>query len=146
MASITTISRPSFSAPPLRLSSSFPLNPCHKIVYVPPRHTKLVTLAMEGDNDWGARDPFPAEIASNFGDKVLGFGSTEHKILIPNLAALSLSRLECSPKPFALSEQDAQNLLRKVQSLPYPYQCFFKILCFLVCCCVNLGYGLCWCS
>ncbi|KAK1399706.1 4a-hydroxytetrahydrobiopterin dehydratase [Heracleum sosnowskyi] len=116
MASITTIARSSFSTPPLNLPSSFPPNPCRKNMYAPPKHTKLITLAIEGegDNDFGARDPFPAEIESNFGDKVLGFGSTEHKILIPNLAALSLSRLECSNKPFALSEQDAQNLLRKV--------------------------------
>lgn len=117
-SSIATLGRPSLSAPPLSLSC-FPSNPCPKITYAPPRHTKLITLAIEGDNDFGARDPFPAEIESNFGDKVLGFGSTEHKILIPNLAALSLSRLECSSKPFALSEQDAQNLLRKVQSLLY---------------------------
>ncbi|KAL8149347.1 putative pterin-4-alpha-carbinolamine dehydratase, chloroplastic [Apium graveolens] len=114
MASITTLPRPSFSAPPLHLSTPFPTNPCPKIKFTPFRHTKLITLAMEGDNDFGARDPFPAEIESNFGDKVLGFGSTEHKILIPNLAALSLSRLECSPQPFALADQDAQNLLRKV--------------------------------
>lgn len=126
MASITTIARPSFSAPPLHLSSSFPTNPCRKIMYAPPRHTKLITLAIEGDNDFGARDPFPAEIESNFGDKVLGFCSTEHKILIPNVAALSLSRLDCSPKPFALSEQDAQDLLRKVQSLQWPMCFFFK--------------------
>lgn len=103
-------------------------------MYAPPRHTKLITLAIEGDNDFGARDPFPAEIESNFGDKVLGFCSTEHKILIPNVAALSLSRLDCSPKPFALSEQDAQDLLRKVvgwrlsnESGTVKLQCLWKL-------------------
>uniref|UniRef100_A0A7N0ZZD1 4a-hydroxytetrahydrobiopterin dehydratase n=1 Tax=Kalanchoe fedtschenkoi TaxID=63787 RepID=A0A7N0ZZD1_KALFE len=68
-----------------------------------------------GDGDFGARDPFPAEIASNFGDKVLGNKDTEHKILIPNLAALSLAQQQISttftqPMP----EDHAQQLLRKV--------------------------------
>ncbi|KAK6926235.1 Pterin 4 alpha carbinolamine dehydratase [Dillenia turbinata] len=67
--------------------------------------------------DFGARDPFPEEIESNFGDKVLGAWSTEHKILIPNLAALSLAQLDCSPvSPLQspMSEDDASQLLRKV--------------------------------
>ncbi|GMY06484.1 probable pterin-4-alpha-carbinolamine dehydratase, chloroplastic [Fagus crenata] len=67
--------------------------------------------------DFGARDPFPAEIASGFADKVLGSGTTEHKILIPNLSALSLSQQPCTPlSPFQspMSTLDAHKLLKKV--------------------------------
>lgn len=67
--------------------------------------------------DFGARDPFPAEIASGFGEKVLGSGNTDHKILIPNLSALSLSQLDCSavsPLQPPMAEDDAKELLRKV--------------------------------
>ncbi|KAF6138424.1 hypothetical protein GIB67_027996 [Kingdonia uniflora] len=67
--------------------------------------------------DFGARDPYPAEIATNFGEKVFGNGNTEHKILIPNLSALSLSQQECIPissSLIPLSYGDAQQLLRKV--------------------------------
>ncbi|GAB2272791.1 Alpha subunit of the F1 sector of mitochondrial F1F0 ATP synthase [Dionaea muscipula] len=52
-----------------------------------------------GLGDFGARDPFPAELESNFGEKVVGNMNTEHKILIPNASALCLSQLECSPIP-----------------------------------------------
>ncbi|GMH26681.1 hypothetical protein Nepgr_028524 [Nepenthes gracilis] len=56
-------------------------------------------LAMGSDllGDFGARDPFPAEIESKFGEKVLGNMNTEHKILIPIASALSLSQQECTP-------------------------------------------------
>ncbi|KAG9452490.1 hypothetical protein H6P81_005394 [Aristolochia fimbriata] len=67
--------------------------------------------------DFGARDPFPQEIESNFADKVLGNVDTEHRILIPNLAALSLAQQKCtpiSPSQSPMSEEDAQKLLRKV--------------------------------
>ncbi|KAF8380628.1 hypothetical protein HHK36_028117 [Tetracentron sinense] len=75
--------------------------------------------ALGGDllGDFGARDPFPAEIESGFGEKVLGSGNTEHRILIPNISALSLAQQECGPlSPFQppLSKDDAQKLLRKV--------------------------------
>ena len=40
--------------------------------------------------DFGARDPFPEEIESKFGEKVLGNVDTLHQILIPTLSALSL--------------------------------------------------------
>ncbi|KAB1204108.1 Superoxide dismutase [Fe] 2, chloroplastic [Morella rubra] len=66
--------------------------------------------------DFGARDPFPAEIASSFAEKVLGNVDTEHKILIPNVSALSLSQQQCSPlSPFQppMSTDEAQKLLRK---------------------------------
>ncbi|KAG9143144.1 hypothetical protein Leryth_024156 [Lithospermum erythrorhizon] len=67
--------------------------------------------------DFGARDPFPAELESSFGDKVLGNVNTEHKILIPNASALSLSEQDCSPLPHLqppLTEHEAKQLLFKV--------------------------------
>ncbi|RZC86616.1 hypothetical protein C5167_029965 [Papaver somniferum] len=81
---------------------------------------KVVTCGLGGDDmlgDFGARDPFPAEIESQFGDKVLGSGNTEHKILIPNISALSLSSQESTPLDPSqppLTKQVAQQLLRKV--------------------------------
>ncbi|XP_076948432.1 putative pterin-4-alpha-carbinolamine dehydratase, chloroplastic [Bidens hawaiensis] len=66
--------------------------------------------------DFGARDPFPAEIETNFSDNVATF-DTEHKILIPNIAALSLAQHQCSPVSPSqppISENDAKSLLRKV--------------------------------
>ncbi|KAF4362893.1 probable pterin-4-alpha-carbinolamine dehydratase, chloroplastic [Cannabis sativa] len=76
--------------------------------------------AMGGDmlGDFGARDPFPAELESQFGEKVLGNVSTEHKILIPNLDALSLAQQQCdpyvSPMQPPMSEDEATKLLKKV--------------------------------
>ncbi|TKY53539.1 putative pterin-4-alpha-carbinolamine dehydratase [Spatholobus suberectus] len=67
--------------------------------------------------DFGARDPFPAELESGFGEKVLGNVNTEHKILIPNISAISLSQQECapiSPLQSPMSQDDAQALVRKV--------------------------------
>lgn len=80
---------------------------------------KLVTRAAGGDllGDFGARDPFPAEIESNFGEKVLGAPGTEHKILIPSGAALSLANKPCSsisPGQPPMSREEATALLRKV--------------------------------
>ncbi|KAL3698451.1 hypothetical protein R1sor_012527 [Riccia sorocarpa] len=66
--------------------------------------------------DWGARDPFPAEIESNFGDKVLGNAGTEHVILIPT-SNLGLSERSCKPVTAgtpSLTEEEAKALLRKV--------------------------------
>ncbi|XP_041992570.1 probable pterin-4-alpha-carbinolamine dehydratase, chloroplastic [Salvia splendens] len=79
-------------------------------------------LRAEGGNidllgDFGARDPFPAEIESNFADKVQGNVSTEHKILIPNASALSLAQMHCAPLAdirHPLSLDDAKKLLFKV--------------------------------
>lgn len=119
----TSVARPAFSP-------TLSLNPTHRNLFLTPlllslptvdgfRTSKMKRLATAADflGDFGARDPFPAEIESNFGDKVLGSGNTDHKILIPNLAALSLSQLDCAPVSHLqppMSEQDAQNLLRKV--------------------------------
>lgn len=67
--------------------------------------------------DFGGRDPFPAEIESKFGEKVLGYCNTEHKILIPTASALSLAQQECtptSPNQTPLSEFEAKQLLIKV--------------------------------
>ncbi|ONK55997.1 uncharacterized protein A4U43_C10F3080 [Asparagus officinalis] len=75
--------------------------------------------AVGGDllGDFGARDPFDAEIESNFGEKVLGYSNTEHKILIPNLSALSLSQRSCEPvsdSQSPMAREDAEKLLNKV--------------------------------
>ncbi|KAK6936447.1 hypothetical protein RJ641_033477 [Dillenia turbinata] len=87
---------------------------------IPTRWSKAKIMYCAGGDllgDFGARDPFPAEIESNFGEKVLGAWSTEHKILIPKLTALSLAQLDSSPasplQPL-MSEDDAFQLLRKV--------------------------------
>ncbi|CAN0879535.1 Probable pterin-4-alpha-carbinolamine dehydratase, chloroplastic [Linum grandiflorum] len=84
------------------------------------KRTFILTRPAAGGGDlgdFGARDPFPAEIESQFGNKVLGYGDSEHKILIPNISALSLAQLECSPvSPVQppMSKDDAQKLLKKV--------------------------------
>lgn len=69
--------------------------------------------------DFGARDPFPAEVESRFAEKVLGNVDTEHKILIPSISTLALSQQECAPlSPFQppMSTDEAQKLLKKVSS------------------------------
>ncbi|KAG8381020.1 hypothetical protein BUALT_Bualt06G0077700 [Buddleja alternifolia] len=78
---------------------------------------KVQATARDPLGEFGARDPFPAEIESNFGDKVQGFMSTEHKILIPNASALSLAQQQCTPISqlgHPLSEEEAKQLLFKV--------------------------------
>lgn len=49
--------------------------------------------------DLGARDPFQAEIESDFGDKVLGYADTEHLITPPDAIGkvLGLSSRKCVP-------------------------------------------------
>lgn len=64
--------------------------------------------------DLGARDPFPEEIESQFGEKVLGNVDTLHQILIPTLSALSLASLPLQPDAEPLSLDDARKLLFKV--------------------------------
>lgn len=70
-------------------------------------------------NDFGARNPRPDELESNFGDKTLGNWDTEHKIKLPSKIreVNGLARLSCEPlpegaSPLALDECKA--LLRKV--------------------------------
>lgn len=87
--------------------------------------TSLRTFPVSGPDllgDLGARDPFPAEIESGFADKVLGNVDTEHKILIPNAAALSLAQQDCIPISHLqqpMSEDEAKKLLFKV-NLNFP--------------------------
>ncbi|XP_004508270.1 probable pterin-4-alpha-carbinolamine dehydratase, chloroplastic [Cicer arietinum] len=79
--------------------------------------SSLRSLANDFLGDFGARDPFPAELESKFGEKVLGNVNTEHKILIPNISALSLSQQDCtsiSPLQHPISQHDATQLVRKV--------------------------------
>ncbi|KFK40584.1 hypothetical protein AALP_AA2G014900 [Arabis alpina] len=84
--------------------------PCTTVQFVgfsPPAiesHRKIGRLTVTRPNlandflgDFGARDPYPEEMASQFGDKVLGCQNTEHKILIPNASVRSLAELQCSP-------------------------------------------------
>ncbi|KGN50323.1 probable pterin-4-alpha-carbinolamine dehydratase, chloroplastic [Cucumis sativus] len=83
------------------------------------RNLRSLTVSVGTDilGDFGARDPFPEEIASNFGEKVIGFSDTEHKILIPNARALALSEQECVPVSSLqapMAEDEAKKLLRKV--------------------------------
>ena len=88
--------------------------------------------------DFGARDPFPAELESKFGEKVLGNMDTEHKILIPNLSALSLSQQLCQPvDPLQppMSEDDATKLLKKV------WVWVFGVLFFLFVCLCDSSCG-----
>jgi hypothetical protein len=74
---------------------------------------KVVAMAdMLGD--FGARDPFPEEIASEWGEKTLGNVDTLHRILIPTVSVLSLSRVPLQADPELLSQDDARRLLHKV--------------------------------
>uniref|UniRef100_A0A453JBK4 4a-hydroxytetrahydrobiopterin dehydratase n=1 Tax=Aegilops tauschii subsp. strangulata TaxID=200361 RepID=A0A453JBK4_AEGTS len=78
------------------------------------RSTRKVVAMADILGDFGARDPFPEEIASNFGEKTLGNVDTLHRILIPTLSVLSLSRVPLDADPAPLSEEDARRLLFKV--------------------------------
>ncbi|KAJ1255217.1 hypothetical protein BS78_K277900 [Paspalum vaginatum] len=80
----------------------------------PPPHRMRVVAMADLLGDLGARDPFPEEIESNFGEKVLGNVDTLHQILIPTLSALSLARLPLQPDAEPLSLDDARRLLFKV--------------------------------
>ncbi|KAI5063897.1 hypothetical protein GOP47_0020567 [Adiantum capillus-veneris] len=81
-------------------------------------HDRRIVGARAAGAEIGARDPFPQEIESNFADKVLGHGDTEHVILVPNSPALSLAQRSCvfpvppGTSPFSLDE--AKALLRKI--------------------------------
>lgn len=116
----TTTTHFPFSLPPPK---SYPPHNHHhfKVSILTPTITPTLRLQATGAGDklgeFGARDPFPAEIESGFAEKVLGNVDTEHKILIPTVAALSLSQQECtpiSPLQDPMSKDDAQKLLKKV--------------------------------
>lgn len=120
-----------FSFP--RLSTTVPPTRYHLPALPSPiqSHLSVRTQAMASDmlGDFGARDPFPEEIESRFGDKVLGYGDSEHKILIPTSSALSLADLDCSSVPHLqapMSREDATPLLRKVSGTTT----FFTLLIF----------------
>jgi 4a-hydroxytetrahydrobiopterin dehydratase len=79
--------------------------------------TRICALGTDLLGDFGARDPFPEELESNFGEKVLGSVDTEHKILIPVASALSLAEQDCSPVSAfqsPMSFDDAKKLLKKI--------------------------------
>uniref|UniRef100_J3LIY1 4a-hydroxytetrahydrobiopterin dehydratase n=2 Tax=Oryza brachyantha TaxID=4533 RepID=J3LIY1_ORYBR len=79
------------------------------------RSQKSLVVAMADLlGDFGARDPFPEEIESKFGEKVLGNVDTLHQILIPTLSVLSLARLPLDPSPAPVDAADARRLLHKV--------------------------------
>ncbi|CAI9090322.1 OLC1v1025072C1 [Oldenlandia corymbosa var. corymbosa] len=60
-----------------------------------PSTTKILASGGKGIDllgDFGAIDYFPAEIESSLDEKVIWNFRTEHKILIPNVTALSLKK------------------------------------------------------
>ncbi|CAI5936635.1 unnamed protein product [Closterium sp. NIES-65] len=69
--------------------------------------------------DYGARDPRPSELESQFGDKVLGNADTEHRILLPSgiTEVAGLAARNCAPLPAGtqpLAEPGARELLKRV--------------------------------
>lgn len=99
------------------LSSS---RPKHTNTARPSRRSSLQTLAAGGEkglvgDNFGARDPFAAEIESNFGEKVLGNYNTEHIIKPPDAIKqyIGLGSKKCTPyKPGTppLSEEEITRL------------------------------------
>ncbi|KAJ6410558.1 hypothetical protein OIU84_007330 [Salix udensis] len=115
----TTTNHIPFSLPLSKLSPPHNHYRHFKVSILTPTRIPTLRIQAMGDRlgEFGARDPFPAEIESAFGEKVLGNGDTEHKILIPTVSALSLSQQECtpiSPLQDPMSKDDAQKLLKKV--------------------------------
>ncbi|XP_073293049.1 probable pterin-4-alpha-carbinolamine dehydratase, chloroplastic [Primulina huaijiensis] len=117
---LTSMASPhcSLLSPLLRLPKNPPKYPQNSLPFVNRVYAfKIQAAGTDSMGDFGARDPFPQEIESNFGEKVLGYPSTEHKILIPNASALSLAQQECvsvSQIQQPLSEDEAKQLLFKV--------------------------------
>ncbi|XP_052202377.1 probable pterin-4-alpha-carbinolamine dehydratase, chloroplastic [Diospyros lotus] len=120
-----SFSHPSFlsSSQTTNLCSPYKLSQLSALLPAAPPHQRQTTprkiRAAGGDflGDFGARDPFPAELESGFAEKVLGSVDTEHRILIPNISALSLAQQKCSPvSPLQppMQPEDAQKLLKKV--------------------------------
>lgn len=80
------------------------------------------------------------EIASDFGNIVLGNNDTEHQILVPTLQVLSLSERTIKPLPEGtapFTEAEAKALLRKVASSLSAH--FLSTLLYL-CCQVNINF------
>lgn len=109
--------------------------PSARRLAVESRHRRRV-LAMGGADllgDLGARDPFPEEIESNFGENVVGNTDTLHRILVPNLRALSLAQLSCEaipPSQPPLADDDAEKLLKKVKFYAnlFPISILFHVI------------------
>ncbi|KAL8150895.1 hypothetical protein V2J09_020703 [Rumex salicifolius] len=118
MAALTTQSS-SPSSPllsPLYRQHRFTL-PSQRVSFNPRNPQRDVAMNCDLLNGLGGRDPFPAEIASKFGEKVLGNMNTEHKILIPQTSVLSLAKLDpspISPSQPPMSLFDAKSMLCKV--------------------------------
>ncbi|KAI9077908.1 hypothetical protein K1719_040037 [Acacia pycnantha] len=77
-------------------------------------HLRTRAMGVDLLGDFCARDPFPAELESQFGEKVWGNTDTEHKILILNLFALSFAQQECPPVfplQSPMSEDDANKIV-----------------------------------
>ncbi|KAL3570062.1 hypothetical protein D5086_027311 [Populus alba] len=130
----TTTTYIPFSLPLSKLSSPHNHHHHFKVSILTPTRIPTLRIQAMGDklSEFGARDPFPAEIESAFAEKVLGNVDTEHKILIPTVSALSLSQQECtliSPLQDPMSKVDAQNLLKKV-NLEFPYGYFAPLFSF----------------
>ena len=73
----------------------------------------------DGLGDMGARDPFEAELASNFCEKTLGNADTEHVIRIGDKAKhiLGLNSMSCRPLPAGtrpLAEEVVERLRMQV--------------------------------
>ncbi|CAL9202322.1 unnamed protein product [Musa hybrid cultivar] len=102
-----------------RATLAFPSS-SHSASWRSRRHRGQLRLLAQGADllgDFGARDPFPEEIESNFCEKVLGNTDTMHRILIPNISALSLAQMSCEPISSSqppISTEDAEKLLKKV--------------------------------
>lgn len=94
--------------------------PKHTNTARPSRRSSLQTLAATGEqglvgDNFGARDPFAAELESNFGEKVLGNYNTEHIIKPPDAIKkfIGLGSKKCTPhKPGTppLSEEEITRL------------------------------------
>ncbi|KAJ6869408.1 hypothetical protein NC651_034218 [Populus alba x Populus x berolinensis] len=116
----TTTTYIPFSHPLSKLSSPHNHHHHFKVSILTPTRIPTLRIQAMGDKlgEFGARDPFPAEIESAFAEKVLGNVDTEHKILIPTVSALSLSQQECtpiSPLQDPMLKDDAQKLLKKLR-------------------------------
>jgi 4a-hydroxytetrahydrobiopterin dehydratase len=86
------------------------------------RQTALTVVASQGlrDGEFGARDPFAAEVESNFSEKVLGNYDTSHVIRGPDglKQYFGLAAKKCVPceagKAKALEEYDINRLRNQV--------------------------------
>ena len=68
--------------------------------------------------EFGARDPYAAELESNFTDKVLGNADTEHRIFIGKLSHIFKNRMAdmeiSSEYNQAVDDAELEDLVKKV--------------------------------